>query len=134
MNGAHAYDLDEIYRVAVAGLRELDGRVRGNKDGRDSVVDKGAAQGICKECHATDNSFVLDTQQDILVCKHCGFVDPGPIQCEWDNSSRQLLLPGARMRMRKTVPYNHTYYFSEKMRCANGEGMFPLSFPFPCCS
>ena len=130
----YGYSLEELYRVAVEGLQSFDKRVCGSAGKCDAVDDKGAAQGYCQECHATDNSYVLDTRQNELVCRHCGFVDPEPIQCEWDGSSQHLILGGRRMR-RKTVAYNHTYYFSEKMRCANGEGMCRCrGFVFPCCS
>lgn len=127
----YGYSLDHLYQVAVEGLRVLDNQVRTNSG---NVVDGGAAEGMCEECHANDNPFVLDSKNNELVCRHCGFVDPQPIQCEWDGSSQHLILGGRRMR-RKTVPYNHTYYFSEKMRCANGEGIIGrLSRAFPCCS
>lgn len=115
----YGYSLDHLYQVAVEGLRKLDNQVCTNNG---NVVDGGAAEGMCEECHANDNPFVLDSKNNELVCRHCGFVDPQPIQCEWDGSSQHLILGGRRMR-RKTVPYNHTYYFSEKMRCANGEGI-----------
>lgn len=115
----YGYSLDHLYQVAVEGLRKLDHKVCTNSG---NVVDWGAAEGMCQECHANDNPFVLDSKNNELVCRHCGFVDPQPIQCEWDGSSQHLILGGRRMR-RKTVPYNHTYYFSEKMRCANGEGI-----------
>lgn len=116
------YNLDLVYRDIQRALQEIAGGSGGAKASSGVVVDKGNAEGTCKECHSPDNSLVLDVKNNQLVCRLCGFVDSEPVQCEWDNSSHQLLLGGNYMR-RKTVPYNHCYYFSEKLRCANGEGM-----------
>ena len=115
-------DLELIYKDALLAR----GMVGGDSDSvvlrPDPVVRTSLFESSCQECGATDNPLVLDTKNSQLVCRLCGFVDPNPIHCEWDNLSRSMQLGGRYMR-RKTVPYNHTYYFSEKMRCANGEGM-----------
>lgn len=117
--------LAELFGVADS-LKQGKGVVDGNVHPPMRVVDESSFESQCKECLSTDNPLVLDVENCILVCRLCGFVDPDGVQCEWDNTTQKLLLGHRRMR-RKTVPYNHTYYFSEKMRCANGEGKFLVS-------
>ena len=127
---------DHVGGGSGAGVRTGGGSAQAQRVGRrgvrkrSAVVDRDYFESTCKGCLSADNPLLLDTKNSQLVCQFCGFVDPNPVQCEWDNASQCLLLGGRRMR-RKTVPYNHTYYFSEKMRCANGEGMPPARSAHP---
>lgn len=115
----HGYDLDALFVAAEQALRKYDGCV-------DNHVGDVVDVSHCRRCGSSDNPFVVDVHNNQHVCTRCGSVDPVPIQCEWNNASQKLEL-GRRRPRRQGVVYNHTYYFSEKMRCANAEGTFILS-------
>lgn len=117
----YGYDLDALFAAAEQALRKHNGGVG-------DVVDAGE----CRRCGSRDNPLVVDVHNNQHVCTLCGSVDPEPIQCEWNNASQKLEL-GRRRHRRQGVIYNHTYYFSEKMRCANAEGIPPWGYhPFFC--
>lgn len=123
------YDLDALFHDAKLAIESV-----GARKGVADVPPGGEAAGVvddstCRKCGASDNTFMVDVRNNQCVCVECGTVDSRPIQCEWNVDSQQLEL-GARRFKRKTAVYNHTYYFSEKMRCANAEGVC-LFFVYP---